>query len=619
MQSSYCRGQLNAVIFQVSEALDVFSIVQACEQTHMLAEDLQSNQIKSAVDQCLRITDFMEQSIDAFAGAVSNLVKENAIRNVELNCMMDGRRKLESELKMRKNMRLMTSCQNMALDDQERSDYGINSNGINPGEEVLPDSKAKSKPHNENSLHQLVEAQPAVLCEPEKMKNYALTTCDEHIRAGMSKTKVFDSDETGIMAPLLSEHPHQEMQAKQGKPDAVTASIAPRSLSIEFETSAVSGIHCCQCVSQLKSNTANIGHGPVREHVYETPNICSYSDRIAQQFQLSSRDLIGFLSELMGLLDDMGAVVSIQQQALEQLPDGCSYVHLGIRKIESQTLDLELALRATRKAVQDFMGSSLLFTISQERKERKTLLQKIEALNIEISSKDARIAAMHMENRSLLEKIDKKMKYEQQDRSKIDDQLLALTLEREQMKLEYSSRLDMMHEAVIKLTEEGELMDASFSEEVRRRDVLIEEMKSYLLGEIQIMKTTMEQLMAQNVISEETLHSVDVPNRNSSARILDTSIQLCNEVTPSKPSSAQAHFKKRSPLSSSSLSNAARVEHTGGNVPFFADLLNELRGVLGEAGNYNSEQGLESDASCQSSTAARVQRAKSRTQNPSST
>jgi hypothetical protein len=255
--------------------------------------------------------------------------------------------------------------------------------------------------------------------------------------------------------------------------------------------------------------------------------------------------------------------------------------------------------------------------------ERQTLKQQIEALNIEISSKDARIAAMHMENRSLMKKLDKIMKNEQHDKNKIDDQLLALTIEREQMKLEYSSRIDMMHEAVIKLTEEGELMDASFSEEVRRRDVLIEEMKSYLLGEIQTMKTTMEQLMVHNVNSESTLHHANMSKElNGCASVLDTPVKLCKEVTPGRtsvaPSAPRSNLKNSNVSDSRSISYASRVE-PGAKSPFFSEVLNELRGVLGEAAHYNSEQHLESDSPCQSSLASRVQRARSRSQNLNST
>ncbi len=118
MQSSYCRGQLNTVIFQISEALEVFSIVQACEKTQMLADDLQSNQIKFAVDQCLRIAECMEKSIDTFSGAVSNLVVENKIGKTKLLCMIDEARNTESELKMNESLlRLVSSCQKPVLDD----------------------------------------------------------------------------------------------------------------------------------------------------------------------------------------------------------------------------------------------------------------------------------------------------------------------------------------------------------------------------------------------------------------------------------------------------------------------------------------------------------------------
>ena len=362
-------------------------------------------------------------------------------------------------------------------------------------------------------------------------------------------------------------------------------------------------------VGGLRPLVKTTEHGNISRSCKVTCDSRCQSPRLRQELQYQAKLVKSLSTDISHLQNEISCLFQTQHRALSMRGHAPDDLHIFIRRFESQALDLELALRAIRKGIRDFVGASLLFNLSQERKERKALLEQIEALKIEISSKDARIAAMHSENRSLVQKCEKIMKTEQLERKKIQDQLSVLISEREQMKTEYSTRISAMHEAVIKLTEDGDLLDASLSEEVRKRDLMIDEMKSYLLGEVQAMKETMMQLVIQNRNSPESEEVLFAPSPANKAGSLNASFEALQDSEPARGQLEPTKLLASAPPPQAAATRSSQPSAAASSMPY-SHMLSELREVLDDTGG-----GLPRGAgSAGGSPASIVQRARSRRQ-----
>jgi hypothetical protein len=606
-------SDLGNLCSQISEANRLCSSVHSSQQEVSRANAILSRFLNSAVDDITRIVSATERAVGCSAKGISSVLTEQQAVNNRLKSALEEVLSQPQPLKVNEIASQMPSRIEPQLEESGHNVAHENaSEERNPGEESAEDENGavykRQRQESESAQHVYIGRQES--------------------QRDSSASSARNEQAHRLACVTADRVPKNAFQAIAGNGHSNRSAVKRGSCSLQCVICGEERRHQVGVMKNLVMEMSQL-HSDIVESINE---IKMHFDQKTHAARLV-KDLFSEMSQLQSALVRSATEIIHQVEAKTRaVPKSVSNppeeLQVRIKRVESQALDLELALRAIGQAIRDFSGSSFLFAAAQERRERLCLLDHIEELKMEISSKDARISAIHGESRALMQKLESQTKAEQHDKRKLQDQVAALISERDQMKVEYSSRIGAMHEAVIKLTEDGELMDASFNEEVRRRDAMIEEMKCYLLAEVHAMKAAMLQLAVQN----QSVHSdgsqpatpaqvdsgqgppdrsVDsTPDRADPSRRRTVPAEYTEPLTPRPPPrssrrSGQPPSEPRQPRAA-----AASAAASASPLPHFSVMLNELREVLNEAGGAGAE-----DPSEGSSLVAKVQRAKCRRQN----